>query len=71
MARLSILKSVKKVKYNVLIAFMSTFASLVSLTTIDSHATSTYYVRALFDEGSFGLVTQVIPDKSEGKDTLE
>lgn len=68
---MSILKSVKKVKYNVLIAFMSTFASLVSLTTIDSHATSTYYVRALFDEGSFGLVTQVIPDKSEGKDTLE
>src|SRR5699024_2237329 len=36
-----------------------------------SYATSTYYIRALFDEGSFGLVTQVIPDKSEGKDTLE
>lgn len=34
-----------------------------SFFSINSNATS-YYMRTVFDEGSFGLITQIIPDKS-------
>ena len=64
-------KALKKAKRGTLIAFMSAFALFASFSSIDSEATSTYYIRTLFDEGSFGLVSQVIPDKGEGKEPLE
>lgn len=61
----------KKLKTGTLVAFLSTFTFFTSFLGIDSEATSTYYVRVLFDEGSFGLVSQVISDKAESKDWLE
>lgn len=61
----------KKSKVGTLIAFLSTFTLLASFSVIESKAVSTYYVRTLFDEGSFGMISQVITDKNEGKDWIE
>ena len=61
----------KKSKIGTLVAFLSTFTLLASFSVIESKAVSTYYVRTLFDEGSFGMISQVITDKNEGKDWIE
>ena len=51
--------------------FLSTITVASLLTAVTSNASS-YYMRTVFDEGSFGLITQVISDKSESvADSLE
>ena len=61
----------KKLKTGTLVAFLSTLAFFTSFSGIDSEATSTYYVRVLLDEGGFGMVSQVISDKTESDKFLE
>lgn len=60
----------KMIKTGAFVTFLSTLTFLTSF-SVESQATSTYYIRVLFDEGSFGLVNQIIPDKGEGKEPIE
>lgn len=59
-----------KLKRNAVLTMLSSFAFLTSF-SINSQASTTYYLRVLFDEGSFGLINQVVVDKGEGEFHIE
>lgn len=62
-----ILKSLNK---GIFVTLLSSVA-LLPFFSVESNATSTYYIRTLFDEGNFGVISQVISDKGDTGDYVE
>ena len=53
-------KLLKRVAVSVSMAFLIT-----PFLNVKSHAANTYYIRSVLDEGSFGIVTQIVADSGE------